>query len=191
MNCSTPGFPVLHHFLEFAQSYVHCVDDAIQPSHPIVPFSSYLQSFPTSGSFPVSQFFASGGQSIGASGSASVLPMNIQGWFPLELTGWISLLSKGLLRVFSSSRVFELSPQFKSINSSLLRFLYGPTLTFMPIFYYLFLWSCYIVPQRQCWEKSPHCRKSMQVWPSRLCTGGEIIEKERERRRKSPDSKAR
>jgi len=191
MNCSMPGFPVLRHFLEFAQSHVHCVDDAIQPSHPIVPFSSYLQSFPTSGSFPVSQFFVSGGQSIGASASASVLPMNIQGWFPLGLTGWISLLSKGLLRVFSSSRVFELSPQFKSINSSLLRFLYGPTLTSMPIFYYLFLWSCYIVPQRQCWEKSPDCRKSMQVWPSRLCTGGEIIEKERERRRKSPDSKAR
>ena len=62
----------------------------------VVPFSSCLQSFPASGSFPRSQFFASGGQSIGVSASASVLPMNIQGWFPLGLTGWISLQSKGL-----------------------------------------------------------------------------------------------
>ena len=63
------------------------------------PFSFRLQSFPASGSFPMSRLFASGGQSIGA--SASVLPMNIQGWFPLGLTGLISLLSKGLWRVFS------------------------------------------------------------------------------------------
>ena len=66
-----------------------------------VPFSSCLQSFPTSGSFQVSQFFASGGQSIGVSASASVFPMNIQDWFPLGWTGWISLQSKGLSRVFS------------------------------------------------------------------------------------------
>ena len=68
----------------------------------LIPFSC-LQSFPTSGSFPMSQLFALGGQSIEASALASVLPVNIQDWFPLELTGWISLLSKGLLRVFSSS----------------------------------------------------------------------------------------
>ena len=65
-----------------------------------VPFSSCPQSFPTSGSFPVSWFFTSGGQSIRASASASTLPMNIQGWFPLEWTGLISLLSKGLSRYF-------------------------------------------------------------------------------------------
>ena len=70
-------------------------------------FSSCLWSFPASGSFPVSRFFASGGQSIGASASASVLPMNIQGWFPLGLTGLISLLSKGLSRVFSSTIVWK------------------------------------------------------------------------------------
>ena len=70
-------------------------------SSSVVPFSSHLQSSPASGSFPMSQFFASGGQSIGA--SASVLPMNIQGWFPLRLTGLISLQSKGLSRVFSST----------------------------------------------------------------------------------------
>ena len=69
-------------------------------SSSVVPFSSYLQSFPASGTFPVSQFFASGGQSIGVSASASVLPMNIQDWFPLEGTGWISLQSKGLSRIF-------------------------------------------------------------------------------------------
>ena len=65
-------------------------------SSSVVPFSSRLQSFPESGSFPMSQFFASGGQSIGVSASASVLPMNIQNWFPLGLTGLISLQSKGL-----------------------------------------------------------------------------------------------
>ena len=72
-------------------------------SSSVVPFSSCLQSFPASGSFPVSQFFASDGQSNGVSASASVLPMNIQDWFPLGLTGWISLQTKGLSRVFSST----------------------------------------------------------------------------------------
>ena len=70
-----------------------------------VPFSSCLQSFQASQSFPMSQFFASGSQSIEVWASASVLPMNIQGWFPLGLTGLISLQSKGLLRVFSNSTV--------------------------------------------------------------------------------------
>ena len=65
-------------------------------SSPVIPFSSCLQSFPTSASFPLSQFFASGGQSIEASASVSVLPMNIQDWFPLELTGLVSLQPKGL-----------------------------------------------------------------------------------------------
>ena len=70
-----------------------------------VPFSSHLQSFPASGSFPMSQFFTSGGQSIGVSASPSVLPMNIQDWFPLGWTGWISLQSKSLSRVFSNTTV--------------------------------------------------------------------------------------
>ena len=70
-----------------------------------VPFPSCLQSFPASGSFPVSQFFTSGGQSIGVSASASVLPMNSQDWFPFRWTGWISLQSKGLSRVFSNTTV--------------------------------------------------------------------------------------
>ena len=77
--------------------------------HSTISFSvshfSLLQSFPASGSFPRSQFFASGGQSIGASASASILPMDIQDWFPLGWTGWISLQSKGLSRVFSNTTV--------------------------------------------------------------------------------------
>ena len=70
-----------------------------------IPFSSCLQSFPASGSFLMSEFFTSGGQSTGASASASVPTMNIQDWFPLGWTGWISLLSKGLSRVFSNTTV--------------------------------------------------------------------------------------
>ena len=91
-------------------------------SSSVVPFSSRLQFFPASGSFQMNQFFASGGQSIGVSASASALPMNIQDWFPLGWTGWISLQFKGL---WESSP----TPQFKSINSSVLSFLYSPTLT--------------------------------------------------------------
>ena len=74
-------------------------------SSSVAPFSSCLQSFPALRSFPVSWFFASDGQGTGASASASVLPMNIQGWFPLGVTGLISLLSKGFTRVFTSTRV--------------------------------------------------------------------------------------
>ena len=91
----------------------------ISPS--VISFSSCLQSFPASGFFQMSQLFASGGQSIGVSASASVLPMSIQDWFPLGWTGWICLQFKGLSRVFST-------PQFKSINSLALSFLYSPTL---------------------------------------------------------------
>ena len=91
-------------------------------SSSVVPFSSCLQYFPASGFFQISQFFTWGGQSIGASASASVLPMNIQDLFPLRLTGQVSLPSKGLSRVFSNT-------QFKSINSSELSFSYSPSLT--------------------------------------------------------------
>ena len=84
-------------------------------SSSVVPFSSCLRSFPASGSFPVSQFFASGGQSIGV--SASVLPMNIQDWLPLGWTSWISLQSKGLSRVFSNTTIQK--HQFFSAQLSL------------------------------------------------------------------------
>ena len=86
------------------------------------PFSSHRQSFPASGSFPMSQFFESSGQGIGVSATTSVLPMNIQDLFPLGQTGWISLQSKDLSRVSPT-------PQFKSINSFVPSFLYSPNLT--------------------------------------------------------------
>ena len=81
------------------------IESVIPSSHLILchPFSSCLQSFPASGSFPMNWLFTSGGQSIGASALAPVLPKNIQDWFPLGLTGWISLLSKGLSRIFPST----------------------------------------------------------------------------------------
>ena len=91
-------------------------------SSSVVPFSSCLQFFLASGSFPVSQFFISGGQSIGASASTSVLPMNIQDWFPLGWTGLISLPFKELSRVFSNTTA-------QKRHSSVLSFLYGLTLT--------------------------------------------------------------
>ena len=117
MDCSTPGFPDLHPLPEFAQTHVRWVDDAIQPSHPLLPFSYCLQSFPASGSFPMSQLFWSGGQSIGASASPSVRPVNIQSWFPLGLTGLISLLFKRHSRVFPSITVQK--HQFFSAQLSL------------------------------------------------------------------------
>ena len=91
-------------------------------SSSVVPFSSYPESLPTSGSFPVSQLFTWGGRSIGLSALASVLPMNTQDWSPLGWTGWISLQSRGLQE--SSP-----TPQFKSINFSVHSFLHSPTLT--------------------------------------------------------------
>ena len=86
-------------------------------SSSVIPFSFCLHSFPVSGFFPLSWLLASGGKRIGASASASVLPMTIQGWFPLELTGLISLLSKGLTRVFSCTTIQK--HQFFGTQSSL------------------------------------------------------------------------
>ena len=106
MGWSMPGFPVLHLLSEFIQTHVHWVGDGpFNHSSSVIPFSSCPQSFPTSECFPMSQLFTSGGQNIGASASASVPQINIEGWFPLGLTGWISLQSKGLSRVFCSTTV--------------------------------------------------------------------------------------
>ena len=126
MDCGMPGVPVLYCLLEFAQTHVHWVDDAIQPtiSSSVAFFSFCPQSFPASQSFPVSQLFTSGGQSTGA--SASVLPMNIQDWSPLGWSpplGRVSLLSKGLSRVFSNTTVQK--HQFLTVLS----LFYGPALT--------------------------------------------------------------
>ena len=106
MNRSTPGLPVHHQLLESTQNpcpLSRWCHPAISSS--VIPFFSHLQSFPASGSCPMSQLFSLGGQSIGDSASTSVLPMNTQAWFPLERTGWISLQSKGLSRVFSNTTV--------------------------------------------------------------------------------------
>ena len=107
---------VHHLLLELAQTHVHCVSDAIQPSHPLLspppPAFSLSQH---QGFFQMSQFFASGGQNIGV--PVSVLPMTIHDWFPLGWTGWISLQSKGLSRVFSNTTVQK--HQFFSVQFSL------------------------------------------------------------------------
>ena len=106
MDCSMPGFLEFHNILQYAQTHVHCVCDAIQSSHPLSPpfppafkFSQALRSF------SMSWLFASGDQSVGTSDSASVLPMNSQDWFLLGLTSLISLLTKGLSWIFSSTVV--------------------------------------------------------------------------------------
>ena len=122
MDCNMIGCPVHHQLLDLAQTHVYRV---MASKHLILCRPLLLQqSFPGSGSYPRSQFFTSDGQSIGVSSSTSVLPMNIQDWFPLRWTGWISWQSKGPQK--SSS-----TPQFKSINSSALSFLYSPTITSM------------------------------------------------------------
>ena len=105
MDCSTPGFPVHHQFQELAQTQVHWVGGAIQPTHLSCPLLLLPSIFPASGCFPMSQFFPSGSQSTGASASASVLPINMQDWFALGLTGLISLQYKKLWRVFSNTIV--------------------------------------------------------------------------------------
>ena len=91
-------------------------------SSSVIPFSCCLQSFPASGSFPMSQFFVLGGQNIGVSASASVLPKNIQDWFPFRWTSWISLQSKGLSSLLQHH-------SSKASNALVLSFLYSPTLT--------------------------------------------------------------
>ena len=105
MDCSTPGFPVHHQLPEFAQTHVHSVGDAIQPSHPLSSPSPPTFNLSHHQGLPISQFFVSGGQRIGISALASLLPMNIQDWFPLGLNGWISLQSKGLSKVVSNTAV--------------------------------------------------------------------------------------
>ena len=120
MNCSMPGYTVLHYLLEFAE--IMSVESVILPNHLIFfPFRLRLPSiFPSIKTFPVSWLFTSGGQIIGASASATVLPMNIQVWFPLGLTGLIFLKPKWLSRVFFSTTIRK---------HHFLEPLYGPTLT--------------------------------------------------------------
>ena len=104
MDCSTSGLPIHHQLPKFTQTpLIRWYHPTVSSS--VVPFSFCLQSFPASGSFQVSQFFTLGGQIIGVSASASILPMTTQDWFPVGWTGWISSLSKGLSRVISNTTV--------------------------------------------------------------------------------------
>ena len=105
IDCSVPGFLVLHSLLELAHAQVHWVSDAIQLSILCCPFSSCPQSLPASKSFTVSQLFAWGGQSTGVSALVSFLPKKSQGWSPAQWIGWISLHFKGFPRVFSNTMV--------------------------------------------------------------------------------------
>ena len=129
-SCSVVSYSLQPHELQHARPPCPSPTPGVYPNscplsrwcHPaisssVIPFSSCPQSFPASGSFQMSQLFASGGQTIGVSASASVLPMNIQDWFPLGLTGWISLQSKGLSTVFSSTTIWK--HQFFGTLSSL------------------------------------------------------------------------
>ena len=123
MDCRMPGLLVHRQLPEFTQTRVHWVGDAIQPSHPLSsPSPSTFNLSQHHCLFQMSQCFASGGQRIGVSASASVLPMNTQDWFPLGWTGLISLQSKGLFESLPAS-------QFESVNSLALSFFYSPTLT--------------------------------------------------------------
>ena len=121
LDCSIAGFLVHHQLLEFTQTHVHRVDDAIQPSHPLSSPSPPAPNPSQHQSFSMSQLFTWGGQSTGVSASASFLPKNTQDWSPLEWTGWISLHYKGLSGVFSNTTVqkhqffgAQLSSQFNS-----------------------------------------------------------------------------
>ena len=118
VDCSMPGLPVHHQLPEFTETRVHWVGDVIQPSHPLCCPLLFLPSvFPSIRVFPSKSALHISGQNIGASASASVLPMNIQAWFPLGLTYLISLLSKGLCTVFSRTTIQK--HQFFSTQPSL------------------------------------------------------------------------
>ena len=140
MNLSMPGLPVHHQLLEFTQTYVHWVSDALQPSHPMLSPSPpafnlsqhqcLFKWVSSSVSFPMNQLFTSGGQSIGVSASTLVLPMNTQDWSPLGWTAWISLQSKGLSRIFSNTTVQK--HPFFSAQLSFYKF------SFMKIYHYVF-----------------------------------------------------
>ena len=126
MDCSTPtplSSTISHTLLKFMSIESVMLSNHLIPCY-LPPLSFYLQSFPASGSFLMSQLFASGGQNIGASASASVLPMNTQDWFPLGLTGVTQCSSR-------DSQDSSPAPQFKNINSLALSLLYGPTLTYI------------------------------------------------------------
>ena len=108
MNCSTQGLPVHHQLLEFTQTHVHLVSDAIQPSHPLSSPSPPAPNPSQHQSFPMSQLFTWGGQSTGVSALASFLPKKSQGWSPSEWTGWLDLQNQQKLKEKYSIKVLML-----------------------------------------------------------------------------------
>ena len=117
LDCCTPGFPVLYYLLELSHTHIHWVANAIQTSCPLFSLSLPVFYLSQHQSFLMTWLFSSGGQGIGTSASASVLPMNIQDWFPLGFTGLISLQFKGSSRVFPNTTVQK--HQFFSTHLSL------------------------------------------------------------------------
>ena len=126
MDCSTSGFPALHYLLELAQIHVHWVGDAIQTSHALLSPSPSAFNLSQNQDLSNESALQIRWSSIGASASASVLPMNIQAWFPLGLTGLRSFCTR-------DSKASSPAPHFKSINSLAVSLLNGPTLTFIHV----------------------------------------------------------
>ena len=160
MDCSTSGFPVFHSLSEFAQTHIHWVSDAAQPSHPLLLPSSLAFNLSQHQVFSNSQFFTSGGQSVWASASASVLPVNIQGWFPLGLTVWSPCSPRELSRVFCNTKIqrhqfFSFQPSlpyipFKGgIKLTKFRFLVIFTRTWRTVF--IFIWNKFPTKLRNIW----------------------------------------
>ena len=160
----------LHYLLDFSQTHVHWVDDAIQPSHLLSPPSPpAFNLFQHPGLFQwISQLFSSGGQILGASASASDLPLNIQGWFPFGLTGLISFQSRGLSIVFSST-TFEKHQIFGAQSSFMvwLSHLYVTTGKNIHSFIYHILNVSRVLKPLQIWETEEQrnpCLSSTQMW---------------------------
>ena len=160
MDCSTPGLPVHHQLLELTPAHVHRVSDAIQSSHPLSSVSPPAFNLSQhQGLF--SQIFTSGGQSIGVSALASVLPMNIQYWFPLGWTGWISLLSKGLSRDFSSTSLkasilqcsaffmVQLSHPYVTARETIALTRWAFDSKVMSLLFKYAIWVCYSFPSKE------------------------------------------
>ena len=152
MDCNRPDFPVLHYLPEFSQTHVHWCHPTMATW--AVSFSSCPQSFPAWRPFPVNQLFTSGGQSVGTSASASVLPMNIQGWFPLGLTDLI-LLSKGLSSILQPNR-FWVTSQSDTQCAYLLRM--------------SFLLHSHDIPGTKLFLHSPYRIQEMKILKKKLMT---------------------
>ena len=168
MDCSTPGVPALRCLLEPAQTRVHQGGDAIQPSHSVIPFFSCPQSFPASGSFPMSQFFLLQVTKVLEIQLLSVLPMNIQGWSPLGLIGLMSLQSKGLSKIFSNTTVqkhqfFSAQPSLWS-KSHIHKWLLEKNIAFTTQTFVVNVISLFNTLSRSVMAFLPRCKRRLISW---------------------------